>query len=363
MASRATAAEPTAPGAGEARILELLDGFLESRVLMTAFRLDLFTLLADRSLPVDEILERLGLPTRSGTILLDACLALDLLEAGPEGLRTREDVRALLVRGPDLPFRLPTYLIDYYDHVYRHLVDLEELIRTDGASSTFELRPYFTDDVNRIDGDMAARYAGYMDSTMLQIAEVVLETVDFSDCRRLLDVCGGPGTFVRAVLRRHPHLRGAFLDVPAVVRIGARELTSEDPALVRRIVPIEGDVFRTKLPEDVDVVSMCRSAHDWGLEEVRRIFRRVHAALATDGRFLLVERMLPEAFSTEARNLYLRSIYFLLKSKSNAYRRPSQYHELLAEVGFGEVEVIRPARDPNRFFRGLHVVVARKLSS
>ena len=74
----------------------------------------------------------------------------------------------------------------------------------------------------------------------------------------------------------------------------------------------------------------------------------------------MIERMLPETFTPEARKLYLRSIYFLVKSVRNEYRRSGDYEGWLQDAGFRRVETLRPARDPNRFFEGLHVVVAEK---
>lgn len=346
-------------GDGEEHILALLDGFIASKVLMTAFRLDLFGLVAEDPLPRGAILERLDLPRRSGEILLNACLALDLLECVAGGLRTSPHVRPYLLRGPDQPFRLPTYLIEFYDAVYAQLVDLETLVRTDGRSSTFDLRPYFKDDVARISVDEARRYSAYMAETMLGIAEVVLETVDFAGARFLFDVCGGSGEFCRAVARRHPGLRAAFLDVPAVVALG-RDDRALDPALDARVHAIGGDMFTTAFPPEADLVTMCRSAHDWGEEAVERVFRRIHAVLPAGGRFLIIERMLPETYLPAAKRLYLRSIYFLVKSKENEYRPPSWYEALLRRIGFLRIETLRPTRDPNRFFEGLHILVAHK---
>jgi len=342
----------------EPRILEILDGFIRSKVLMTAYRMDIFTLLAEQPLGEAELFERLGLPRRSGTVLVNACLALGLLERVDGRLRTTPELAPYLVRGPEQPFRMSSYLIEYYEEVYRQLEDLEGLVRSNGASSTFKLRPYFRD-VSTIDHQMAAGYSGYMASTVPQIAEVAMETFDFSPFRHLLDLCGSTGMFCRSVLDRYPHLRASFLDVPSVVEIGAREI-SQLPALRDRLRPIPGDMFVTELPDDVDVVTMCRSAHDWGEDDVARVFRRVHAILPRGGALVLIERMLPDELSPDAENLYMRSVYFLVKSQHNEYRTPSRYRAMLNECGFADVSLLTPARDPHPLFRGLRLVAATK---
>ncbi len=344
---------------GETLILKLLDGFIESKILMTATSLGVFRLVRDTPLSAAEILARLELPQRSGMILLRGCLALQLLEELPEGLRTRPELAPFVARQPGDAFNMPSYLIDFYQQVYDQLADLDSLVRSDGRSSTFRLRPYFKDSVEAIDREEAQRYSAYMTSTVVAICDVVRETVDFSDARFVLDLCGGVGTFCQELVTRLDLPRGAFLDVPAVVALGQEDLASQ-PALAGRILPVPGDVLATPFPEGADLITLCRSAHDFGQAEVVRIIERAYEALPSGGRLAIIERMLPEQFSAEAKPLYLRSIYFLVKSSSNEYRTPGFYRGLLEASGFARVQIFTPARDPNRFFKGLQIVVAWK---
>jgi demethylspheroidene O-methyltransferase len=344
-----------ADGDGEKLLLSLLDGFIQSKLLMTAFRLDLFTLLADRPLARPEILARLGLPDRAGGVLVDGCRALGLLEERDGGLVTAPGVAPLLVRGADRPFRLATYLIEYYEALYRDLDEMAELVRTDGRSSRFKLRDYFKENVDEIDRELAASYSAYMDATVAKIAPVVLEAYSFREHRELVDLCGGTGVFCAAILRAHPHLRGRVLDVPAVAELGRRQVPSDVSA---RMDVVGGDVFRDDLPPGTDVVTMCRSAHDWDDARIGQLFARVRGQLGPGGRLLIIERMLPERFDPAARSLYLRSVYFLAKSTTACYRPPSRYHELLRAAGFDRVETVVPERDPYHFFQHMRIVVA-----
>lgn len=342
---------------GERHLLDLLDGFLESKVLMTAFRLDVFTVLAAAPLSRPELLARLGLPSRSGGLLLDACLALELLETVDGRLQVPAGLASLLVRGPDRAFRPTTYLIDYYHEVYRALGEMDELVRTDGAASTFTLRDYFKDDVREVDPAVAAAYSQYMDATMDKIADVVLETYDFAPHRYVLDLCGGTGYFCARVLAAHPALRGGFIDVPACVSIGAERYASR-PELAGRIDAIAGSVFEAALT-GADAITMCRSALDWGDDAVLGVYERARRALPPGGAFLVVERMLPDEITPAARALVLRAIYFLAKSRTTRYRTPAQHVALLRRAGFEHVEVRQPARLPYASFQDMRIIVAR----
>jgi len=343
---------------GEKRLLGILDGFIESKVLLTAFQLDLFTA-AREPIARADLIARLRLPERSGAILLDACLALDLLEERDGGLRTPAALAPFLLKGEDQPFRATTYLIDYYAEVYKALVDMRELVMTDGASSTFKLRDYFKDDVAEVDPTVAAEYSRYMDATIASIVEVVLESFSFADRRHLLDLCGGTGAFCTAVARVHPHLRAGFIDVPACVAIGCQRLAA-DPELAARVTAIAGDVFTAPLPRDADVITLCRAAMDWADDRILGLYRRVYEALPPGGCFLVVERMLPERFAPEAKPIYLRGVYFLAKSTSTRLRTPAQHVALLEAAGFPEAELVVPPRDPHQYLRGFRVMIARK---
>lgn len=343
---------------GEKLLLDLLDGFIKTQVLMTAYRLDLFTAARD-PIARDALRASLDLPERSSKILLDACVALGLLHEDERGLSTPAALVPFLVRGPDRPFSTTTYLIDYYHEVYRALADMDQLVRTDGAASTFKLRDYFKDDVDAIDPAVAAEYSRYMDATIAQIVKVVLECYPFDRHRRLLDLCGNTGTFCAAIVAGTPGLEGAFLDVPACVEIGRRQLDAR-PELAARVQGIPGDLFRTPLPDGYDVITMCRSAMDWGDDRMAGVYRRICDALPAGGRFLIVERMLPDRVLPEALPMYLRGVYFLAKSQTTRYRSPQEHLALLAAAGFGETSVIEPPKAPYEFFQSMRIVVATK---
>lgn len=341
---------------GEALVLELLEGFLETQVLLTAHRLDVFGTLVERPRTAAELRGVLGLPERSGTILLDACVALGLLELDGDALRVPAELAPVLARGLGQPFSTTRYLLDYYAEVYGALADMDELVRTDGASSWFKLRDYFKDDVSEVAPDVAAEYSRYMDETVAPIAKVVLETVSFASHQALLDLCGGTGTFCAAIVAATPGLRGAFLDVPACVELGRARLAAR-AELADRITPIAGDVFTTPLPAGYDVITMCRAAMDWGDDRIEPLYRRVLRALPPGGRFLVVERMLPERPSPRERSLYLRAVYFLAKSRTTRYRTPEQHVALLRRAGFARAEVLEPPRAPYAVFQSMKVVV------
>ena len=344
----------------EKYVYELLNGFLKSKALITAFQLDLFTKAHDEPMTEAELIAEAGWPARSGEILVNACLALGLLHRREDDtLEVPEGLVDPLVRRPEGGFVLAQYQIDYYDKIFRDLVDMPALVESNGGSSGFEERRYFQEDVNAITPELAASYSTYMNETMARIVEVVLENYDFGQHSSLLDICAGPGTFCTHVVRATEGLKGAFLDVPAVVEFGTKNV-AKDLVDAGRITPMPGDVFALKIPEGVDVVTICRAALDWGDEAITGVFRSVFEQLPQGARFMIIERMIPDHVDESDLYLCLREIYFLCKSQTTKYRSANRYVEMLKSVGFGDVHVIEPSRDANAFFEGLKLVWTEK---
>jgi hypothetical protein len=104
-----------------------------------------------------------------------------------------------------------------------------------------------------------------------------LDAVGFRGDETVVDVGGGNGSLLRALLDRHPGLRGVVFDLPETVR--------DESSFGERLTFAEGSFFETVPPGDVHVLSTI--IHDWDDESARRILRAVHAAGAE--RLVLIE--------------------------------------------------------------------------
>ena len=134
------------------------------------------------------------------------------------------------------------------------------------------------------------------DGTMTRLSQgVVAEAVasyDFDGASRILDVGGGRGHFVAAVLDAHPELEGAVFDVPEVAEAAGEYLRSR--GLADRCVAIGGSFFAS-LPRDYDVHLLKWILHDWDDDACRELLAACRAALPEHGRLLVVEQLLPDA--------------------------------------------------------------------
>ena len=106
-----------------------------------------------------------------------------------------------------------------------------------------------------------------------------LDSVGFRGDETVVDVGGGNGSLLRALLDRHPGMRGIVFDLPETVR--------DESSFGGRLSFVEGSFFDQVPPADVHVLSTI--LHDWPDDDARRILETVRAAAAPAGRLVLVE--------------------------------------------------------------------------
>jgi hypothetical protein len=117
-----------------------------------------------------------------------------------------------------------------------------------------------------------------------------LEAYDFSGVDLLVDVGGGRGTLLRAILEAYPTMRGILFERAEVIAdVGAGRM---ELGLAERLTLRSGDFFST-VPR-ADAYLLRKIIHDWSDDEAARILATCRAALNEGGRILVVEHIVPE---------------------------------------------------------------------
>ena len=126
--------------------------------------------------------------------------------------------------------------------------------------------------------------AGQSESTRASVAAVTA-AFDFTKVRRVVDVGGGDGTLLTAVLRVSPTTSGVLFDLPAVVDAAK---TRFDPALAARAEFVGGDFFKA-VPAGADLYVMKSILHDWNDRDCQRILGTLRQAMSATARLIVAE--------------------------------------------------------------------------
>jgi hypothetical protein len=139
-----------------------------------------------------------------------------------------------------------------------------------------------------------------------------------------------------AVLAHHPHLRGTVFDTAD----GAAQApdTIRAAALSERCDVAHGDFFHA-VRSGADLYVLKSIVHDWSDEEASRILRNCRSAIASHGRLLLIEPVLPELVPQNARaGIYLSDLNMLVNIGGRERTR-AEFDELCDRSGFAVTRV------------------------
>jgi hypothetical protein len=163
-----------------------------------------------------------------------------------------------------------------------------------------------------------------------------------SPCLGTLDIGGGQGLMLSAILRAHPHVRGTLFDQPDVVT-RARTLLAER-GVIERCDVVGGSFFET-VPDGGDAYLMRVVIHDWEDDEAIAILKVCRRAMRETAKLLLVERLVAPPNEMPATKF---SDLNMLVSPGGRERTREEFSDLFAASGF-ELTVVFPGGDAQRY--------------
>lgn len=162
-----------------------------------------------------------------------------------------------------------------------------------------------------------------------------LAALDWSATAHVVDVGGGDGTLIIALLRAHPHLRGTVLDLPATAATAERAVA--DAGLADRCDVVVGSFF-DPLPPGADVYLLSSIVHDWSDADATTILRRCAAAAGPGARVLLSELV---ATGAEDRQDFTHMDLRMLVYLGGRERTRDDFAVLTVAAGL-EITAVRP---------------------
>jgi hypothetical protein len=138
--------------------------------------------------------------------------------------------------------------------------------------------------------DAAGIFGAAMTSLAAPTNAAIVSAYDFSRCGTIVDVGGGRGTLLSAILSRHPDVKGILFDSAHV--LGEAKAQLEAAQVAHRCSTAEGSFFES-VPKGADIYILKHVVHDWTDERAVTILANCARAMSTSGKVLVVERLVP----------------------------------------------------------------------
>src|SRR5215475_4421301 len=158
------------------------------------------------------------------------------------------------------------------------------------------------------------------------IAAAVAQSYDFSGVGKIIDVGGGHGTLIAAILRKYPQMTGILFDSPQVAEAARESIATA--GLADRCEVVGGD-FLKSVPSGCDAYLLRWIIHNWDHEHAVAILRNCRQAMGAGSRLLLIEMILPAGNEFHPGKFM---DYIMLIALGGKERTEEEYDSLLREA-------------------------------
>jgi precorrin-6B methylase 2 len=319
-------------------IMQIGMGFWASKTLLTAVKLQLFTLLATRPLSAKEIKYEICLNERGLYDFLDTLVALGFLQ------KSGNKSTAVYSNSADADLFLDKNKLSYIggmlemanNRLYPFWNFLEEGLRTGtpqneirtGKLSLFE-EIYSSPDKTR---EFVNAMGGIQTGNFITFAR----EFDFSGYTTLCDI-GGAGAQLSAQVASHnPHMKCISLDLPAVSPIALENISRM--GLASKITIMSGDFFSDPFPK-ADVITMGNILHDWGTRDKEKLIGKAYAALPEGGALIVIENIIDDERRENAFGLMM-SLNMLIETAEGYDFTLADFNVWAKKAGFNKTSII-----------------------
>ena len=317
----------------------VMRGFMESRIVLTAIELDMFTAIGSGA-SAKQVAEKISADLRGTLAVLNALASFKILAKKEEKFHnTPLTARYLVAGSPDDSRSAMMHTV----HLWHRWSTLTEAVKKGSPIA------YVDPSARPKDGTIAFIAAMHKNASFR--AKQIANAIDLAGVNSLLDLGAGSGAYSIAFAKKKPDMKVTAFDLPIVIPLTQNYV--KDAGLEGKISTLQGNMLTDDLGKNYDLVILNAICHMFGPEQNILLFKRINAALNKNGRVVIQDFILNDD-KTFPRQAAVFAINMLVNTQSGGTFSADEYINWLNQAGFADAK-LAPLPGPT------DLVVAKKI--
>ena len=302
--------------------------YWETKILLTAVKLDLFSTLNGTTCTSSQIAERLTLNHRAVSLLLNALVAMRVLKKDEDRFMNTEVAQKHLVK---MNKDYIGHLLLLHDAEWMNWGKLEETVRS--GRSPVDRHVFETDP------EMGANVLSVLHRIGRESGPGLAKRLDLQNAKRLLDVGGGAGTNSIAFCREYPGLTATVFDLPQTLEMTKKIVV--EAGLEDRIGLLPGNFHVDDFGGSYDVALMSDILHYQNGEANAALVKKIHSHLVDGGQLIIKDRFLDQSGTSPAWTTAF-AIHIMVNTEQGQCFTAEEGMSWMETAGFQPVKELEP---------------------
>lgn len=304
-------------------IRDLANAFRESRVLLSAFELKIFTVLDKHLMTSEEVSAKINTETRATDRLMNALCGMGLLRKVKGKFYNTDLSSKYLVEGK------PEFMGNLYhaNHLWSTWSYLTESVKQGGS---------FKGDQNKKEKDeWVEAFIGAMHYRGVNQGKVLSMMIDLSNVKKMLDVGGGSAAFSMEIVKKNSAIKAAVLDLPHVIPLTKKYVS--EAGLMDNFNFIEGDYLTKDFEDDYDLILLSAIVHINSYDQNKMLIKKCADALNKNGMIIISDFVMNDD-RTQPFHGALFSINMLVGTANGDTYTEREMREWYESAGLSKIE-------------------------
>lgn len=260
-------------------LMEMVNAFRISKIILSAYELGIFTILKDHSLSSMDLAETMKMNIRSTDRFLNALVSVGLLKKITGQFSNTPFSIKYLVKGE------PAYLggLSHQVHLWKTWSTLTDAVK---AGTTVAVE----ESIGERGEEWLISFIAAMHSRAVPQSKEVADIIDLSKTRSVLDVGGGSGAFSFEFVRRSKEMKAVVFDLPAVVTLTQKYI--DQAGLTSKVITKAGDYLLDNFGYGYDLVFVSAVIHINSPEENQTLIRKCAESLNPEGQLIILDHFM-----------------------------------------------------------------------